>query len=255
MLTKIIKFAVRKIPRIYLIRLSYLFSRLIVPFYKGNKVECPICEGKFRKFLPYGNKGWDNRLCPSCLSLERHRLLWIFLKEKTDFFSERFKVLHIAPEQTFLKRFRQMPNLYYTTADLESPIADIKLDVTNMPLPDESYDIVICNHVMEHIEDEGKAVREIYRILKSDGFAIMQVPLDASRNETFEDATITNRKEREEIFGQYDHVRIYGHDYPQRICSHAKFTAEIHDLIGEFSSEKNQRFRLDKTEKIFIFRK
>jgi hypothetical protein len=125
-INKFITYVVRKIPRIYLIRLGYIFSRITYPFYKGNRYECPICRGRFRKMLPYGNKGWNNRLCPKCLSLERHRLLWLFLKQETKLFEGHMSLLHIAPEQPFLPRFKKIKNLDYVTADLESPIADIK---------------------------------------------------------------------------------------------------------------------------------
>lgn len=254
-MNNIIKFLVRKVPRVWLIRFSYIFSSIVVLFYKGSKVHCPVCGGNFRKFLPYGNQGADNRLCPKCLSLERHRMLWLFFKDKTDFFEKNRNVLHIAPEQTFLKKFRNMKNLNYTTADLESPIADIKLDVTDMPLDDNSYDMVMCNHVMEHIIDEKKAASEIYRVLKSGGFAILQVPLDASRDETYQDNSITDPKEREKVYGQYDHVRLYGLDYPYRIIKHAPFDVEIVDLIAEMPKEQIEKYRLDKTEKIYLFKK
>lgn len=116
----------------------------------------------FPQVLPYGyGKAMDNRMCPKCLSLERHRLLWLYLKEKTGFFTDNLKVLHFAPEQPFIKRFRALKNLDYTTADLDSPIADLKIDVTNIDLPDNQYDVVICNHVLEHVNDVNRAFSEI----------------------------------------------------------------------------------------------
>ena len=149
---KLISLFTKIFPRQWLIRLSYVFSILIRPFYWGNKMECPVCGKHFRKFLPYGyGKAMDNRLCPCCLSLERHRLLWLYLKEKTDFFTAPLKVLHFAPEQPFLKRFRALKNLDYTTADLDSPIADLHLDVTAIDQPNDTYDVVICNHVLESL--------------------------------------------------------------------------------------------------------
>ena len=126
---KLIKYLVRKVPRPILIKLSLLVNKPVSWFYKGNNVECTVCEKKFRKFLPYGNKARENRLCPSCLTLERHRLLWLYLKNKTNFFRDNLKVLHIAPEQPFLKRFRKQKGNNYVTADLYSPIADIKTDI------------------------------------------------------------------------------------------------------------------------------
>jgi SAM-dependent methyltransferase len=250
----IIKFLVRKIPRPLLIKFSYAFSWLISIFYKGNNVECPVCNGHFRKFLPYGNKGLDNRLCPKCLSLERHRLIWLFLNQKTDFFTAQLKVLHIAPEQPFLKKFKRLRNLNYTTADLESPIADVKMDIRDMPFEDNTFDALICNHVLEHIDNELKATKEIFRVLKKGGWAILQVPMDTSIKETFEDLSITNPKDRERLFGQYDHVRLYGRDYPKRLeMSGLKVFPD--ELVNEIGNELAERYKLDKSELLYFCKK
>lgn len=231
-----------------------MFSKLVSFFYKGENYQCPICQQKFRKFLPYGNKGIDNRLCPSCLSLERHRLIWLFLEKKTDFFTKKARFLHIAPEQPFLNRFKQLSNLEYITADLESPIADVKLDIQNMPFGENEFDIVMANHVLEHIPDENKAFSEIYRILKNGGWCILQVPLDPNKSETYEDKSITSPKMREIHFGQYDHLRLYGLDYPEKIKK-AGFSVETIDLISELSIELAHYYRLDFSEKIYWAKK
>lgn len=249
-----IRFLVRKIPRTVLIRFSGIFSFLITPFYLGNKVECPVCETSFRKFLPFGNKGEKNRLCPKCLSLERHRLLWIFLKSETSFFSDKLKVMHIAPEQPFRSRFKKLKNLDYTTADLVSPIADIHFDVMQIPLSDDSYDFVICNHVLEHVEDDIKAMKEIRRILKPGGTAILQVPINYEYNTTHEDSRITDPKEREKVFGQYDHVRFHGLDYPDRLKS-AGFSVYEYKMNGKIEENLIERYRLDRREIIFVSKK
>jgi SAM-dependent methyltransferase len=177
--------------------------RLVAVFYRGNAVECPVCKGRFSKFLPYGyNKMRENVLCPRCLSLERHRLLWLYLRERTGIFTGNYSLLHIAPEQCFYRRFRKMGNLTYVTADLESPLADIKLDVQAMPFKDDEFDIVICNHVLEHVPDDRKALREIYRVLKKGGFALMQVPTNFSLEKTYEDPSITDPSDREKHFAK-----------------------------------------------------
>lgn len=213
----IIKFLLKVFPRPMLIRLSMFFNRFIAFFMKGDNVECPVCEGKFTKFLPYGYVyKRENALCPKCLSLERHRLMWLFMEDK-NLLQKNLKVLHIAPEQPFLKRFRKNANWDYTTADLISPLADIKFDIQDIPLEDETFDLVICNHVLEHVDDDQKAMREFYRILKKGGQAILQVPMNANAKLTDEDNTITDRKEREKRFGQYDHVRMFGLDYFERL--------------------------------------
>ncbi|WP_197091144.1 class I SAM-dependent methyltransferase [Ancylomarina euxinus] len=234
--------------------MSLIANRVIALFYMGNKVECPVCGGKFRKFLPYGytkQTGRDNALCPRCLSLERHRLMYLYLKEKTDFFTRDLKVLHIAPEQCFYKRFRALENLDYTTGDLESPIADVHFDVQAIPFSDETYDVVICNHVLEHVDDDAKAMSEIYRILKPGGFAILQVPQDADAEKTYEDASITDPVEREKHFLQKDHVRLYGLDYAERLTSVGfKVTADTYS--NNFPLETAKRYALPLKE-IFYF--
>jgi SAM-dependent methyltransferase len=245
------KFLVRNIPRPVLIRFSYFFAKLVMPFYKGNNVECPVCEKQFKKFLPYGNKGATNRLCPSCLSLERHRLIWLYLRDFSNFFNETLNVLHIAPEQSFLKRFKALPNITYTTADLVSPIADIHFNVTNIPIEDNTFDVVICNHVLEHVDDDIKAMKEIYRILKPNGWAILQVPINLNFEETYEDFSITTPKEREKKFGQYDHVRWHGKDYAQRLEESGFKVVPFH-ASEHYSEALLNRYRLDNNETLFI---
>lgn len=244
----------RYVPRKYLIRFSFTFSRIARIFLAGTKVTCPICEGHFRKFLPYGIKGRSSVLCPKCLSLERHRLLWLYLQNKTDFFTAPHKMLHIAPEQAFFERFKHLKNLEYTTADLESPLADIKLDVMKMPLADESYDVVMCNHVMEHVENDITAMKEIYRILKPGGFAILQVPLDTDLRKTYEDPSITSPTEREKYFLQKDHLRLYGTDYSRRLES-AGFSVTEDHYIDELDEKLVLSYRLPPKEVIYFCKK
>ena len=254
---KIIKFLLKFLPRPLLIKMSLFFSKPISYFYKGNNVECPICGSSFSKFMPYGygKANRNNRLCPNCLSLERHRLLWMYLKNKTDFFKDKISVLHIAPEQSFLKRFKKLENINYTTADLVSPIADVKTDIRDMYVfEDNKFDVIICNHVLEHIDEEQKALSELYRIMKPGAWAILQVPIDYSLETTFEDDTITNKKEREKIFGQYDHVRQYGTDYPERLKK-AGFKVTEDDFVSTFSDAEINKYRFDENEIIYLCEK
>lgn len=244
------KFFLNLIPRPLLIRLSYYIRPLIAICLRGNKFTDPIDGKSFRKFLPYGyGVQRENALSPSTLSLERHRLFWLYLKEHTDFFTSisKKKVLHMAPEQCFLPIFRKQKNLNYTTADLYSPIADVKADICALPFDDNSFDMVFCNHVLEHIPDDRKAMQELYRVLKPGGLGIFQIPQDLSRAVTFEDATITDKKERAAIFGQYDHVRVYGIDYFDKLRS-IGFTVKEIDYTRTMSSELMHRFCLMKGE-------
>ena len=245
---KLFKYILNIIPRPILIRLSYLAKPVLAFVLRGKKYTDPIDGKSFKSFLPYGyGKQRPNVLSPSTLSLERHRLLWLYLKNETDFFTSNKKVLHFAPEQAFYKRFRQLKNLDYTTTDLLSPLADVKADICDLPFKDNTYDVILCNHVLEHISDDIKAMQELYRVLKPNGMAILQIPQDLNRETTFEDNTITDKKERAEIFGQYDHVRIYGRDYFDKLRS-IGFKVEEVDYTSKLSSEKTDKYRLAKGE-------
>lgn len=234
---RIFNFILNSVPRPLLIRFSYIVSPIFALILKGDKFTDPIDGKSFKSFLSYGyGKQRSNVLSPSTLSLERHRLLWLYLKNETDFFSAEKKVLHFAPEQCFLKRFRTLKNLDYTTTDLLSPIADVKADICNLPFDDNSYDVIFCNHVLEHIPDDTKAMQELYRVLKPGGYGVFQVPQDLEREVTFEDNSITDKKERAKIFGQYDHVRIYGKDYFNKL-RHIGFKVNEVDYTAKLLKE------------------
>ena len=211
--------------------------------YAGKNVECAVCEKTYRKFLPYGRlRSRPNALCPNCLSLERHRLIWLYLNEKTDFFKKKLSVLHIAPEHCFIKSFERLHGDTYITADIESPLAKVRMDIHEMPFREDQFDVVLCNHVLEHVKDDIKAMREIRRVLRPGGWAILLVPFFNPIGETtFEDNSITDPRERERIFGQNDHVRKYGKDYPERIRQAGLEVVE--DDFG-FSIDKAIQFKL-----------
>lgn len=252
---KIFQFFLNAIPRPLLIKLSYWVRPVVALWLRGNKYTDPIDGKRFRTFLPYGYESpRDNVLSPSTLSLERHRLLWLFLQKETDFFTEDLKVLHFAPEQAFYKRFRNLGNLDYTTTDLNSPLADIEADICNLPFADNTYDVILCNHVLEHIPDDEKAMQELYRVMKPGGWGIFQIPQDLNREHTFEDDSITDRKERARIFGQYDHVRIYGRDYFDKLRTIGFEVKEV-DFNKNLTPMEIDRYRLAATEIIPFVRK
>lgn len=245
---KLFKLVLNTIPRPLLIRLSYLAKPFLKFALLGSKYTDPIDGKSFSKFLPYGYINQrENVLSPSTLSLERHRLLWLYLQNETEFFYKKIKVLHFAPEQAFYKRFRKLQNLDYTTTDLNSPLADVQADICDLPFKENEFDFILCNHVLEHIPDDTKAMQELYRILKPGGTAILQIPQDLKRANTFEDDSITNRKERERIFGQYDHVRIYGLDYFDKLRS-IGFNVEEVDYTTQLSPQEIDKYRLAKGE-------
>ncbi len=222
---------------------------------RGNKYTDPIDGKSFKSFLPYGYENpRENVLSPSTLSLERHRLLWLFLKRKTNFFTEDLRLLHFAPEQAFHKRFKSLNNIDYTTTDLDSPLADIEADICALPFNDKSFDVILCNHVLEHIPDDTKAMQELYRVLRPGGWGVFQIPQDLNRDKTFEDDAVVDKKERAKIFGQYDHVRVYGRDYFDKLRS-IGFKVEEVDLTSELSAEAVEKFRLAKGEIIPLVKK
>ena len=242
------KWMLNLIPRPLLISMSIWFRPLIKLYFKGNQFTDPIDGSSYRKFLSYGYQNLrENALCPGTLSLERHRLLWLYLTRKTNFLNQSLKVLHIAPEQVFYTKFKAIKDWEYTTTDLHSPLADIKADICALPFNNDQYDLIFCNHVLEHIEDDKKAMSELFRVLKKGGFGIFQIPQDLNLEKTFEDHSITDKKERAKIFGQYDHVRIYGRDYFDKLRS-IGFKVVEEDYTAKLKPELVEKYCLAKGE-------
>lgn len=242
------KIALRYLPRPLLIRLSYVARPFLMFFLRGNVYTDPIDGRRFRTFLPYGYRTQrPNVLSPSTFSLERHRLLWLYLLRETDFFTARLRVLHVAPEQAFYKRFKALKNVTYITTDLQSPLADVKADITQLPFATGEFDVILCNHVLEHIEDDIQAMEELYRVMKPGGWGIFQVPVDTMRAVTFEDATVTSREERMRLFGQYDHVRIYGWDFFDRLQS-VGFRVNAVSYVQKLHPSWLEKYRLSATD-------
>lgn len=246
----LIKLILNLIPRPVLQRVAEWIVPVVGLLYLGKGKQCPLCGCQRRKFLPYGYvTSRENALCPNCLSLERHRLLWLWLVRESDIGRGAMalpKMLHIAPEVALMRKFKKMyastPDRY-VTADLESPLADMHFDVQHIPLEAESFDAIICNHIMEHVEDDGKALRELYRIMRRGGWGVILSPVELEREKTFEDDTITDPAERTRIFGQYDHRRIYGRDYAARLRE-AGFEVYDIDYKNELSKAEQELYAL-----------
>jgi SAM-dependent methyltransferase len=244
----LIKLILKIFPRTFLIKFSFIFQPLLSLLLKGNKFTDPIDGKSFRKFLSYGyNKLRKNALSPSTLSLERHRLLWLYLTNETVLFERKVKLLHFAPEQAFYTRFKKLNNIQYDSIDINSPLAKIKADICDLPIKDNTYDFILCNHVLEHVLDDNKAMSELYRVLKKGGTGIFQVPIDMNRKKTFQDDSITDKLERNKIFGQYDHVRVYGKDYFNKL-KNTGFKVKQIDYSKEFSDEEILKYSIIKGE-------
>jgi len=212
---------------------------------KGRKVECPFCGWQGPEFLPNGLPERRNSRCPKCDSLERHRLYYLYLQQVIPA-NKPVKVLHFAPEKILTRLFRSYTNIDYLSADLNPAKAMVKQDITGTTFDDNSFDIIFCAHVLEHIPDDIKAMRELRRILKPDGFAILQVPIKDHFNgrditTTYEDFSITDPKERERAFGQFDHVRVYGRDFKDRL-EKAGFTVRPDKFLETLGPEKVKRY-------------
>lgn len=250
---QVVSYFLRNVPRKYLQLINKPVMQIAGIFLRGDNVTCPIIDRSYRKFLPYGRlKPRENALCPDSLSLERHRLLWLYLKERTNFFDGKIKFLHIAPEQCFMKKFEEQHGEGYITGDIESPLAKVKMDIHDIPFDANTFDAVMCNHVMEHVENDIKAMSEIFRVLKPRGWAIMQVPFFSPvRDQTFEDPSITDPREREMTYGQDDHVRLYGWDYPDRIRSVGFDVSEEH-YAEELGEEAIKKYALPPKEIIYF---
>ncbi len=248
-----IKYILNHVPRPILQRIAGWAVPIMGLWYIGKGKECPLCGCRRRKFLPYGYVTQrDNALCPNCLALERHRTLWLWLLRESDIGRGAValpRLLHVAPEVALMRKFHKIYAAQpadYVTADLESPLADLHFDIQHIPLEDESFDAVICNHIMEHVEDDRQAMREIKRILRKGGWGVILSPVDMQRETTFEDDTITDKAERTRIFGQYDHRRIYGRDYAERLreagfevyeCDYANFIPDKEKQLYALTDE------------------
>jgi SAM-dependent methyltransferase len=245
--------------------LRVLRSRLRFPLYLGTRFHCPMCHLRFRRMLPLGVKapllvekkviggGWrPNARCPFCGSSDRERLVYLYLDRESDLLRRRTRVLQIAPEKALERKLRKNPLLEVTTGDLMAAHVDRTFDVTAIPFPDAVLDLVICNHVLEHVTDDRKAMREFLRILRPGGTAILQVPIATAADRTDEDPTVTDPRLREARFGQEDHVRLYSDaDYRARI-EEAGFDLTVLDIAGRPAYAK---FALVPGELLYVARR
>lgn len=236
----------------------------------GFKYKCPFCGYHARKMIPIGCDfkviyekeiiGCGRRFagCTKCKSTDKERLVFTYLKNSIDFFSNRNKtILHMAPEPNLSKQFLAHKFKEYICGDFFAPGYEnvypnyVKnINILNIPYKDEYFDVIICNHVLEHVEDDIKGMSELFRVLKKGGFAILQVPISYKLDKTYENANITAPWAREEIFGQSDHVRIYGPDYVDRLKK-VGFNVEIISNLAQ----SHPKFGLNNKEKLYICRK
>jgi SAM-dependent methyltransferase len=239
----------RVVPSKYHPDIFRLYLKAVCKWYVGDQYSCPCCGGTYRKFVPYFI-GRVNAVCPGCGSFPRHRLLFLYLTQRTNLFSDRLRILHFAPEYWFQNMLRNYANLDYVSADLTSPLAMDRVDITALPYADGSFDVILCTHVLEHVRNDNKALQELYRVLRPGGWAILQVPLDVNRETTLEDAAIVTPKDREQHYWQADHVRLYGRDFKDRVAA-AGFHVIADTYTAQLGADATHRYGLSSNEDIY----
>jgi predicted SAM-dependent methyltransferase len=218
--------------------------------YRGDAVHCTVCGGHFSRFLPHQDRPFA--LCPSCEALERHRLLVSYLRERTDLFTARLKVLHMAPEWCLQRVFRRIPSLDYVSADLDSPIAMDQVDLLDLPYAAGSFDVVICNHVLEHVDDDRRALDEIRRVLRPDGRAILMSPIDDACSSTIEDPSVNTPEQRHRVYGQHDHLRRYGRDFGERVAEQG-FNVDTIRYVDQLGADQIEHEGLRRDGVLFAY--
>lgn len=219
---------------------------------RGNAFYCPLCERGYRKFLPGGSSGRPNARCPGCNSLERHRLLASLIGklQAENNFTVAGRVLHVAPEAALTDLFSRKTG--YISIDLDGSQAMMAMDITSLEFADASFDIVFCNHVLEHVPDDRKALTELFRVLKPGGWGSIQVPMKG--DVTQEDLSITDPDERVRLYGQYDHVRQYGRDFFDRLGD-AGFEVTEYRKEDWLSPDELVRLSVDCEDSVVLIRR
>lgn len=238
------------IKKTYMKLLIKNFLIIMCLFISLNGVFCPFCQKEFSAFMPYGVTRRTNAQCSQCKLMERHRHLWLFLINNTSLFTKSHKLLHCAPERALYSLFATMKNINYHPIDLSpAPWGDRikKADLLTLPFGNNSFDAILCNHVLEHIPDDAKAMAELYRVLKPNGWAIIMVPLYKHLSKTFEDFSVTSPEERLRLFDQHDHVRKYALDIKDRLKK-AGFEVTTY-LLDSMPEDKRAYYGLDGYDK------
>ena len=225
---------------------------------------CPFCFNQSDSFLPFGLRykvlsslsviggGYrKNALCLYCKSSDRERLIYLYLREKTTVFSTSLKLLHIAPERNLKLVFQNSSNIDYVDGDIKKTRASKTIDITDIPFASSYFDVVICNHVLEHVENEIKALQELFRILKKGGFALIQVPIAKSLRKTYENLSIVSSRDRAKHFGQWNHVRLYGRDYLERLEKYG-FSVKVINPVSLFGIVYVNKYSLIANENLYV---
>jgi SAM-dependent methyltransferase len=238
-------------PQIKSVMPNTIYNGLLTFYHKfnsiintGGEVYCPICDKNHK----------NSNICPACGAGSRHKTIWLFLSRRTNILSNKISVLHFAPEYCFYRKFKKMTNMNYMSGDLNSPRAMKYIDITNIEYPDNYFDVLISSHVLEHVDNDIKAMKELFRVQKNGGWSIHLVPIDYTRKITFEDSSLNTPDKREKFYGHYDHKRIYGTDYKDRL---ENVGFEVDTIkVEEFCSEDEIRqMKLRKGFEVYFLKK
>jgi predicted SAM-dependent methyltransferase len=240
-----------RITRAILRRLPLPVRKLV---FRGWARHCPVCGNSVWRFLTFGGSDRPNALCPICESQERHRLNWVYLRRHTNLFdgSPR-RLLHVAPEANLEERFRRVSNVDYVSADLVASRAMVQMDLMDIDFPEDWFDVIFCSHVLEHVADDRRAMRELRRVLKPGGWALLPIP-PIRIEKTTEDPGVTDPEERRRRFGQHDHVRRYGRDYVDRLreAGFRVTAASASEVVG---ADQVERLGVGNGDAIFLCEK
>jgi hypothetical protein len=231
----------------------FVLRRVRLVIYRGDGVECPCCGGRFRRFMP-GLSHRATRVCPRCGAQERHRALWLYMRERTDLFRRpELSILHWAPEYALQRSLSALPNAAYVSADLAGHEALQHMDMTDVPFKDGAFDLIVCVHVLEHVPDDRQAIREMVRVLKPGGMALLLVPI-VLEQPTREDPSITTPEARREAYWQEDHVRLYGGDFPERLEEEG-FEVTVDRWVRTLDRATQERYGLFPLEDVYVARR
>lgn len=241
------------IPLKYRLAVRINLIRFFGYFYRGKNFRCNLCGKTFRRMMSHGNIPRPNAKCPNCLSLERTRVLWFYLKDRVIDKNTPLKVLHFAPEYGLKKELLKCKNLRYKNVDINPDLADEVADITNIPYKDMSFDLVLCAHVLGHVPDEKKAIEELYRVLKPEGQALVMTIIDWNMKNTYESSNVTTAIERLENYSEADLVRLHGSDFAARL-SNGGFNVEVIDYAEQLGDESKLYYSLGNGDREIIFK-
>jgi len=230
------------IPKRLLFKYEPKFRFLLFQFYKGDNFKCNVCNGKLKKFIRLND---GDKLCPNCGSISRTRRLLNIIN--THFLKDGISLLDFSPSRSIYRFFKKIPTINYVSTDFSgSFLSDYKYDIKKLSIENNKFDLIICYHILEHIDDDIKAMNELYRVLKKNGKCIIQTPFNDG--DIQEDLSVMNAMGRLEKYGQEDHFRIYSIDGLKNRLIQSGFIVKIE----EFSDSDNNRFGFHTNEKVIL---